>query len=157
LYQLEGLHPISIDNNITSIDHHNHHQTFSKSESDSTYCKTDDDDDDDDDDNDTDYVDDVDVVDDAEQAAARGAAAGSQLYQSLPFQLHLSSLFHQRSHEILFPTILIACANLSRSGLPPDSGDDDSVPSSSSSRNNSPHDNHVTNSGASMAGVTSRA
>jgi hypothetical protein len=44
LYQLEGLHPTSIDNNITSIDHHNHHQTFSESKSDSTYCKTDDDD-----------------------------------------------------------------------------------------------------------------
>jgi len=57
LYQLEGLHPTSIDNNFTSIDHYNHHQTFSESESDTIYCKTDDDDDDDDGvDNDADYV-----------------------------------------------------------------------------------------------------
>jgi len=39
LYQLEGLHPTAIDNNITSIDHRNH-QVLHPPESDSTYCKT---------------------------------------------------------------------------------------------------------------------
>ena len=45
LYQLEGLHPTSVEKKITSIDHHNYLQIFSESEFDSTYCKTDDDDD----------------------------------------------------------------------------------------------------------------
>ena len=52
LYQLEGLHPTSIDN-----------QTFSESESDSIYCKTDDDNDDNDDKDDDDDDDDDDDVD----------------------------------------------------------------------------------------------
>jgi hypothetical protein len=81
LYQLEGLYRLkitSLENNITSIDHHNHHQTFSESESDSTYCKTVDDDDDGVD-NDTDYVVDVDVVDDA---------IGYTSTATLPLSLH---------------------------------------------------------------------
>ncbi len=64
MYQLEGLHPTSIDNNITSNDH-------------CTYCKTDDDDDDDDDgvDNDTDYVVDVDVDVDVDVTARHTVSA----------------------------------------------------------------------------------